>query len=172
MAGLDGKITIGIEYRPCIVHIPEERERTRNMSGKVTTRVIREAEQHKALFHCWDHRSELYGESLIIGDHPGGQVSGTFAIVEYEDGTVHEVEPQNIRFVDNAMCEYVFPERNKESEKRKDADRNCPVCGEGQMKFDKGIVLTSNPPTYRYVCDKCGHTELSRDLIGKWDNES
>lgn len=110
MAGLDEKITIGIQYRPCIVHIPEERERIRNMSGKVTTKVIREVEQHKALFHCWDHRSELCDASPMIGGHPGGQVSCTFAIVEYEDGTVHEVEPQNIRFVDNAFFEYTFPE--------------------------------------------------------------
>ena len=46
----------------------------------------------------------------MIGGHPGGQVSGTFAIVEYEDGTVHEVEPTQIQFVDNAMREYTFPE--------------------------------------------------------------
>ena len=46
----------------------------------------------------------------MIGGHPGGQISGTFAIVEYEDGTIHEVEPTQIRFVDNAMSEYVFPE--------------------------------------------------------------
>lgn len=29
MAALDGKITIGRELRPCIVHIPEEREHFR-----------------------------------------------------------------------------------------------------------------------------------------------
>ena len=70
----------------------------------------------KALFHCWDFRSEVIGESYLRGGHPGGQVSGTFAIVEYEDGTIHEVEPTQIRFVDNAMSEYAFPEVEKKSD--------------------------------------------------------
>ena len=105
MAALDGKIEIGIEYRPCVVYFPEIKRKV----GK-TELLIQKEEKHKALFHCWNHRSELYDASPMIGGHPGGQVSGTFAIVEYEDGTVHEVEPQNIRFVDNAMSEYVFPE--------------------------------------------------------------
>lgn len=104
MAALDGKITIEINYRPCIVHIPEVSEKLRNMSGKVTTKVLKESEEHKALFHFWGYHSE-------IGGHPGGggRVSETFGIVEYEDGTVHEIEPQNIRFVDNAISGYAFP---------------------------------------------------------------
>ena len=104
-----GNIEIKYELRPCIVHIPEKREYFReNRERKY--RIKKTAENIKALFHCWNHRSELYDASPMIGGHPGGKVSGTFAIVEYEDGTVHEVEPQNIRFVDNAMSEYAFPE--------------------------------------------------------------
>lgn len=95
MAGLGGKIEIGIEYRPCIVK-----------TGKET--------ETKALFNCWSHRSELCDASPMIGGHPGGQVSATFAIVEYEDGTVHEVEPQNIRFVDRLISEYAFPETEED----------------------------------------------------------
>ena len=90
MAALDGKITIGIEYRSCIVHIPEEREYF-YANRKREYRVKKPSEDVKALFHCW---------------HP---VTGN-AIVEYEDGTIHEVEPTQIQFVDNAMSEYVFPE--------------------------------------------------------------
>lgn len=109
MAALDGKITIGRELRLCIVHIPEKREYFReNRERKYR---VKESEKNiKALFHCWGFRSELCDASPMIGGHPGGQVSGTFAIVEYEDGTIHEVEPTQIRFVDNAMSEYVFPE--------------------------------------------------------------
>lgn len=44
------------------------------------------------------------------GGHPAGQISETFGTVEYDDGTIHEVEPTQIRFVDNAMSEYAFPE--------------------------------------------------------------
>ena len=114
MAALYGKIAIGVDYRPCTVHIPAV-TKTRYPDRKSTAKnerpyqeVIVPEKKIKALFHCWDHRSELCDASPMI--HPGGQVSGTFAIVEYEDGTVHEVEPTQIRFVDNAMSEYVFPE--------------------------------------------------------------
>ena len=95
MAALDGKITIERELRPCIVRIPDKKKQFKEM---------------KALFHCWDFRSEVIGESYLRGGHPAGQISATFAIVEYSDGTIHEVEPTQIRFVDNAMSEYVFPE--------------------------------------------------------------
>lgn len=108
MAALDGKITIGIDYRPCTVHIPAvtktcypDRKSTAK-NERPYQEVIVPEKKIKALFHCWNYR--------LIGGHPGGQVSGTFAIVEYEDGTIHEVEPTQIRFVDNAMSEYVFPE--------------------------------------------------------------
>ena len=111
MSGLDGKITIGIDYRPCMVHIPAKVKHKRNTSTNPGEYIIESPEcEIKALFHCWDYRSELYDDSPMIGGHPGGQVSGTFAIVEYEDGTVHEAKPAHIRFVDNAMSEYVFPE--------------------------------------------------------------
>lgn len=156
MAVLDGKIEIGIDYRPCVVYFPEIKRK----AGK-TELLIQKEEKHKALFHCWNHRSELYDASPMIGGHPGGQVSGTFAIVEYEDGTVHEVEPTQIRFVDNAMSENVFQEDKGEKEKAFDVLRGiCPECG-GNMRIDEGIVLTSNPPQYRLKCDKCGHIEYS-----------
>lgn len=99
MAALDGKIAIGIEYRPCMVKTEEEREA-------------------KALFHRWGTKRLPYDEistsvSGFFIKKFEGFVEETFAIVEYEDGTVHEVEPQYIRFVDNAMSEYVFPEMEK-----------------------------------------------------------
>ena len=95
MSALAGKITIERGLRPCIVRIPDKKKQFKEM---------------KALFHCWDFRSEVIGESYLRGGHPAGQISATFAIVEYSDGTIHEVEPTQIRFVDNAMSEYVFPE--------------------------------------------------------------
>ena len=73
MGTLDGKITIEIGLRPCIVK-----------------------NSVKALFHFY---------------HP---VTGN-AIVEYEDGTIHEVEPTQMRFVDNAMSEYAFQEMEEKS---------------------------------------------------------
>lgn len=102
MAALDGELTIGIDYRPCIVT---------ETNWKRALEENKPVKKHyKALFHCWSHRSEVIGESCLRGGHPAGQVSSTFAIVEFEDGTVHEVKPWNVRFIDNAMSEYVFPE--------------------------------------------------------------
>ena len=110
MAALDGKITIEKELRPCIVHIPAVSNGFRFKKDKIKNNVVREEKNVKALFHCWSCRSELVGESYLRGGHPAGQVSETFAIVEYEDGTIHEVEPTQIKFADNAMSEYAFPE--------------------------------------------------------------
>lgn len=107
MAALDGKITIVIDYRPCIVHIPAV-TRNRRQDLNAYREVVEPEKDIKALFHCWSHRSEVVGESYLRGGHPAGQVSSTFAIVEFEDGTVHEVEPWNIRFVDNEVGKYAF----------------------------------------------------------------
>ena len=38
--------------------------------------------------------------SIMAGGHGGGQISATFALVEYEDGTVAEVYPSRVRFLD------------------------------------------------------------------------
>ncbi len=117
MSTLDGKITIEKELRPCIVHIPEKRKNYRKKGDNLNVydKVIEPEKNIKALFHCWNFRSELYSASPMVGGHPGGQVSDTFALVEYEDGTIHEVEPTQIRFVDNAMSEYAFPEMEEKS---------------------------------------------------------
>lgn len=112
MAALDGKITIGIDYRPCIVHIPAV-TRNRRQDLNVYREVVEPEKYIRELFHCWSRRSEIVGESYLRGGHSAGQVSSTFAIVEYEDGTVHEVEPWSIQFVDNVMSEYELSERKK-----------------------------------------------------------
>lgn len=101
MSTLDRKITIGTDYRPCIVHIPAV-ARKRRQDLNVYREVVEPEKNIKALFHCWSHRSEV---GIM------GQISSTFAIVEFEDGTVHEVELWNIRFVDNLTTEYSFEER-------------------------------------------------------------
>ena len=92
MAALDGKITIERELRQCMVSVPAKIRHIQNTSTQPGQYIIEKSEyETKALFHCW---------------HP---VTGN-GIVEYEDGTIHEVEPTQIRFVDNAMSEYMFPE--------------------------------------------------------------
>lgn len=78
MAGLDGTITIeSSEYRPCMVE------------GK------------KALFHKWEDKSEVVRPSAIRGGHNGGELRATFAIIEYEDGSIAEVFPHKLKFLNS-----------------------------------------------------------------------
>lgn len=59
-----------------------------------------EADGKPAIFHRWVNESWVVQPSPMIGGHPGGTVRCTFALVEYEDGTVRKVEPENIKFTD------------------------------------------------------------------------
>lgn len=56
----------------------------------------------RALFHRWEDVSEVVAPSLLKGGHPGGELRATFAIVEMADGSVCRVQPQALRFTDNA----------------------------------------------------------------------
>lgn len=49
----------------------------------------------KALFHGWTHIKNLIGEYEV-------------GIIEYEDGQVEEVTPENIKFCDGQVEEYFY----------------------------------------------------------------
>ena len=84
MAGLD--IEVKPQYRLCTV------------KGK------------RALFHRWADQAKPIPESLLMGGHKAGQFWIVVGIIEYEDGTVHEAYPDEIRFVDGLMGEYAWPD--------------------------------------------------------------
>ena len=88
MVALDGKITIEKELRPCIVDSIVEHSICSHQDGSLEI-ITDKTEQRRALFHVW-----MQGK----------------AIVEYEDGSIHEVKPTQIRFVDNAIRGYPFPQ--------------------------------------------------------------
>lgn len=67
-------------------------------------------EEKRALFHCWWNWSNVIGPSLLQGGHSGGQVSETYGIVEFEDGSVENVYPTLVRFLDNPFDEYEWEE--------------------------------------------------------------
>ena len=50
----------------------------------------------------------------MIGGAPGGQISYTLGLVEFEDGSVSEVSPYKIRFLDNKTAEYALPDGGTE----------------------------------------------------------
>lgn len=77
-------LNVGLGLRPCLV------------------------KDKKHLFHCWDHQAWTVGESALRGGPSGGQYSLVLAVVEDEDGQVHEVYPQDVRFLDSPMDQYAF----------------------------------------------------------------
>lgn len=95
MASLERTITISNSvYRPCIV------------DGK------------KALFHMWENFSKPVAGELHIGGAPAGTLSFILAIVEFEDGTVDRVLPQEVKFVDNKFSEYSFEYKEGSNENK------------------------------------------------------
>ena len=90
------------ELRPCIVHIPEKEESYRTVYGECRRLVVQEEEEHKGYFHKWFDRYWTVGQSPMVGGYSAGQMSETVAIVEYEDGTVHEHLPREIQFTDRS----------------------------------------------------------------------
>lgn len=94
------------EYRPCIAI----EHKTKYAPSKEPTQRILDSKQekieHKALFHCWSQNSWVYNP--VLRGEVGGQMSSMVAIVEYEDGMVHEHFPDEIQFVDGKIKEYVF----------------------------------------------------------------
>lgn len=62
----------------------------------------------KHLFHQWQVRAWVVEPGIMVGSTPGGQCSVTTAIVEDEYGQVREVQPREIRFLDNRIEDYDF----------------------------------------------------------------
>jgi len=83
-------IEINFGVRPCIV----------KQNGK----------EKKALFHMWNNFAKPVAADVYAGGCPEGQISIVFGIVEYEDGSVDEVRPAQIQFVDNKIKDYAFKE--------------------------------------------------------------
>ena len=54
----------------------------------------------EAIFHCWEQVSEVMQPSLMRGGNFGGTLRYTVGIVEYKDGKVDRVAPDDIVFQD------------------------------------------------------------------------
>ena len=87
-------IDVRNQLRPCYVHVKPDVKK-------------------KALFHCWSFESEVIEPSLMIGEHPGGTMSCTMAIVELENGRIITMPPASIQFLDNKFNEYFLSERGE-----------------------------------------------------------
>lgn len=92
------------QLRLCTVRIGEVTETYRSfpdMEKKV--RVIKEAEAHNGYFHTWG--VEAYTTTGYLTGTAAGQVATLYGLVEYEDGTMHRVNPECIIFTDRHCTE-------------------------------------------------------------------
>lgn len=65
--------------------------------------------EKRAMFHCWSQESRIVEPSIRVGGHGGGILAGVLGIVEFEDGAVAKVYPENIQFADGGgFEEYAF----------------------------------------------------------------
>jgi hypothetical protein len=88
---LSTHFNISMERRPCLVN------------GR------------KAMFHGWHHEYFVIEPSIMVGGHPGGQMSKLWAIVEDENGTCGLFEPHCIRFIDHSEFEqFAWPKEKLE----------------------------------------------------------
>ena len=111
MAALDGKITIESGLRPCKIYNPQsigECEAGVDVSEYLSDKNKRHA---SGLFHCWCYHKNPLGENSPYGKLT--TVSHMFGVIEFENGCVKEIPLWQIRFMDNAMSEYPFPEMEK-----------------------------------------------------------
>lgn len=64
----------------------------------------------KALFHLWEQYNEPVAGGVTIGSHPAGVLSYIMGIIEDENGQIHRVFPEKIKFVDREIKKYDFQE--------------------------------------------------------------
>lgn len=84
-----------MEYRPCIV--------TETIYPCAGTQCTLENKKHVAVFHCWTERQRFYRQPFSGIYTQPNFMNQTIAIVEYEDGTIHEHLPQEIQFTDGMV---------------------------------------------------------------------
>lgn len=157
------------EYRPCVI--------TEQVFGKAFSDEVPRKQQrhHKALFHFWEERHQYYSNAYGNGIYAQPQhIIQTMAIVEYDDGTVHEVLPEEIRFLDDKIKEYDF---KTDADKEKQKVKEFKLFGEELMEqeFTEPCMNCFSSVTYKrketrpspsvtgrnyLICPNCGKEML------------
>ncbi len=86
------------KLRPCIIKSGEVTGRIQYANGVCKSNVVKEAETHKGYFHTWG--TESYVTNGYLVGTAAGQISYLYGVVEYEDGSIHKVDPECITFTD------------------------------------------------------------------------
>lgn len=94
--------------RPCVIKVDEKKS-------------------VQATFHRFCEHAYVVEPSPMIGGAPGGQISVPLAIVEYEDGTIHYVNPTQVTFTDRLKV-VVSSDTEKVNAIRKALKENDGYC--------------------------------------------
>ena len=62
-----------------------------------------DGETHNGLFHGWFEERRIINPSNIKGGHNGGVIQYCVGLVEGEDGTMHKLDYDEIRFTDGKL---------------------------------------------------------------------
>lgn len=68
------------------------------VNRKPETVIIKQAETYKGYFHTWEN--DAYVSNAYLIGMSAGQFSSLYGVVEFEDGTIHKVDPESITFID------------------------------------------------------------------------
>ena len=106
------------------------------------------------LFHIWEQCSEILPPSPTAGEHGGGIISKTFAIVEFEDGSVERCEPTAVKFTDKTPVTPKALGSKPKPYKVKESKVNCPYCGKEE---NNNAILYEDSKNREYFvyCDMC-----------------
>lgn len=75
-------------------------------------------------FHCWEHYSDVVGDSPFIGGPKAGQISSCFGLVEFNDEVIQRVNPTSIKFCDEINYELHGFNNTKPNKSYSDMDKD------------------------------------------------
>lgn len=73
-------------------------------------------ENKNYIFHCFEQHSYVISPSPMIGGHPGGQVSGVFALIEDKKGNIYRVDATRVKFTDDKYHDYFLDDNEGEQQ--------------------------------------------------------
>lgn len=140
------------EYRPCII--------TETIYPFVGTQGLIESKKHNAVFHFWTERQRFYQQPFSGIYTQPSFMNQTVAIVEYEDGTIHEHLPHEIQFTDGEVEKNFKNKKDGWNKLTEDTD-SYPEA------YENVLFRTSDGRIYYGCCDtECEwETELENENI-------
>ena len=127
-----------LEYRPCIV--------TETIYPCPGTQGMFKNKKHEAVFHCWTERQRFYQQPFSGIYTQPNFMNQTIAIVEYEDGMIHEHLPQEIQFTDGMV--------EKISKNKKDSWNKLTEDTDSYPEIYENVLFKTSDGRIYYGC--CG----------------